>query len=184
MPLTPPVTVQDVEAVGALTYQLFDYPDQSSFDLFIADCLLFADSWMAGHMGSNYNLQEFGWQIALQRRGQIYLALEAAVDTLKAKKTYGSHINYISEDTAAYQSLIDNNYGQKAMQALDLWVTVERAENIAFAMPTFGFAQPVPLVPYDDSGPTGLDPQQVQLEEALSTARGKADTFPVGSAVR
>ncbi len=171
MPLVPPVLPSDVESVGALTYTIFDLADQPTLDTFIQGCIDFADAWMQGHMSGSYGLTQFTWQVELQRRGQVYLALEAAIDTLKAKKTWGSHVNYISEDTAAYRDLIENDWGQKAMQALDLWVTVEQI-NRNFAMPLFEVGQ---AIPETDSTCNGLEPLNALYAGLLDRARGFGD---------
>jgi hypothetical protein len=178
MPLCQP---SEVEEMGALFPALFNLPDQPSLDALVQRCINRADAWMQGHMGANYNLILFPWQIIAQNEGQIYLTLVRLAGLLKAEKTYGTHQDFISEDASSYERLISTDWDQMATDALDLWVTVERDTPVGFAMPTFGYSQPVPLVPYDDSGPTGLDPREIQYEEALSEARGKVVPFPGGS---
>jgi hypothetical protein len=168
MPLTTPPTVAEVEQLGGLFYQLFFFPDQPTLDSFVASAIAYADAWMQGHMGGNYNLQVPSWAPVLQRRGQAMLALESIVDTLKANKAYGAHYPLFSEDTPAYENLITNDWGQKAMQALDLWVTVEQIGK-GFAMPLFLLSNPIPLNS-DDSN--GLDPLTIQYERELAEARG------------
>jgi len=169
MPLTPPVLPADVEAVGALTPQLFRLADQVSLDAFVQGCIDFADSWMQGHMGAaNYDLQQFPWQHTLQKRGQIYLALEAATDTLKAEKIYGTHYPLQSEESASYEALIDNEWGIKAMQSLDLWVTVESASK-GFALPIFSTSSPIP----EGDCPWGVrEPLDSLYARLLDHARG------------
>jgi len=130
-------------------------------------------------MGANYGLTEFTWQVNLQRRGQIYLALEAICDTIKARKIYGTHAPYMSEDSPAYEALIENEWGQRAMVALDLWVTVERASR-AFAMPLFLTSSPIPEIEQEGNG---LDPLTTLYSELLDRARGISNA-DVGSIKR
>jgi hypothetical protein len=178
-----------VEADGGLSWKLF-YPvtatgvvDDASLHAFVDTKIAVADSWMRRHLGSNYALIDPD-ALVMQIQAQSYLTLHYLTPILRAAKTYGIHDPIMSEESSSYDSLIERNWKEEAESLLDEWITVEQLGSMAFAMPTFGFSPAVPLVPYDDSGPTGLDPQQIQLEEALSTARGKLAGFPVGSAVR
>jgi hypothetical protein len=169
--LNPPVLPSEVEQIGALFPNLFNLPDQASLDTFVQGALDFADSWMAGHMGANYGLTTYPWEVTLQRRGQIYLALEAITDTIKAEKIYGTHFAYLSEESPQYEALIDNEWGVKAMQSLDLWVTVESASS-HFAMPLF--LTSVPLIENEWQN-TALSPLSVLYSELLDRARGMSN---------
>src|SRR5260370_1113939 len=136
MPL--PVAVNLVEEAAGLTPELFNMPNQATLDTFVTRFSLRADAWMQGHMGGNYNLLTPAWAPVLQEEGQIYLTLERLTAHLKSLKTMGTHGFYISEDAAAYQVLIETDWGKLALQALDLWVTVEQiGESRAFALPVF-----------------------------------------------
>jgi hypothetical protein len=168
MPLVPPVLPSEVEAIGALTPQIFVLPDQPSLDTFVQSSIDFADAWMQGHMGSNYGLTDAAWKVNLQRRGQIYLALEALCDTVKAEKVYGTHFAYISEESPQYEALINNEWGVRAMQALDLWVTVETGST-AFALPLF--LTSAPLIENEIENPA-VKPLATLYGELLDRARG------------
>lgn len=161
-------TPAEVEAMGALTPSLFNLPDQTSLDTLVQTAIDRADAWMQGHMGANYNLTQFTWQPTLQKEGQIYLALEKLCDLLKAQKIYGTHFPYMSEDSPAYEALIDNEWGVRGMAALDLWVTIESATR-HFALPLLLTSSP--LIENDVLNP-GLDPLAVQYAELLDRARG------------
>jgi hypothetical protein len=134
MPLSPTITPQEVADIGALTPALFQVADTTAMNLLIQSALDYADGWFAGHSGLNYGLTTPAWVPVLQRRGVIYLALEALSDTLKARKIYGVHAPYMSEESPAYEALIDNEWGQRAREALDLWITVEK-QGTGFALP-------------------------------------------------
>jgi hypothetical protein len=101
----------------------------------------------------------------------MYLALEAITDTLKAEKIYGTHFAYMSEDSPAYEALIANEWGVKAMQSLDIWVTVETAAS-HFAMPLF--LTSVPLIENEWQN-TALSPLSVLYSELLDRARGMSN---------
>src|SRR5436190_24267416 len=179
MALVPPVLPSEVVLVGALRPELFNLPDQPSMEAFIQGALDVADAWMVGHLGPlNYGLTA-PYAVALQRRGQIYLALEAITDTLKASKIYGTHSAYMSEDSASYAELIDHEWGQGAREMLDLWVTVEK-QGTGFALPYFGITTPVDLV---EDGTNGLDPLIVLYEEILARARGFSN-LDTGTVIR
>lgn len=169
MPLVPPVTPAEVESIGALTPQLLQVADQTSLDTFVQAAIDFADAWMQAHLGTaNYGLTQFTWQVELQRRGQMYLALEAITDTLKARKIYGTHSPYMSEESPAYEALIDNEWGIRGIQCLDLWVTLESATR-HFALPIFATSAPINET---DAPGTGLDPLELQYADLLDRARG------------
>ncbi len=161
-----PVTAAAVRRRGALTPQLFNLTVSSDLDALCDEQILFADAWMRVHLGpQHYGLADPA-SATLQEEGQACLALERLTDILKAQKAYGTHFPYVSEDSPAYQALIDLNWGEKAMAALDTWVTTEAGGNRAFAMPLL-------LV---TSGPSRTDPgiksQTEQLSEELDFARG------------
>ncbi len=141
MPLCTPA---QVEMVGALTPSLFKFAptDQASLDAIVEFAIVASDAWMQDKLGSNYNLTQFPWQIIQQQNGQIYLSLEKLTDTLKAQKIYGTHFPYMSEESPNYEALINNEWGVRAMEALDRWVTVESASH-GFALPIFETSQPL-----------------------------------------
>jgi hypothetical protein len=179
MPLVPTITPQEVADIGALTPALFQVADTTAMNLLIQSALDYADGWFQGHSGLNYGLTTPAWVPVLQRRGVIYLALEALGDTLKARKIYGVHAPYMSEESPAYEALIDNEWGQRAREALDLWITVEK-QGTGFALPYFGITEPVPIV---EDGTNGLDPLIVLYEELLARARGFSN-LDTGTVIR
>jgi hypothetical protein len=174
MALVPTITPAEVEAIGALTYKLFLVADQAALDVLVQSAIDYADAWFQGHSGSNYGITSPAWVPVLQRRGVMYLALEALCDTLKAEKIYGTHFPYMSEDSPAYEALIDNEWGQRAKEALDLWITVETggAGAAGFALPYFGITDPVPLI---EDQTNGLESLKVLYEQLLAHARGRVN---------
>ncbi len=164
-------TPDQVIKVGALSPELFNLPDQPSMESLVGFAITGVDAWMQDHMGGNYNLTQFPWQIVQQQNGQMYLALERLTDTLKAEKTYGSHEFYISEDSGGYERLIMVNWGQRAMECLDRWVTIEQISR-NFAMPIFSTYRPIPEV---DDESSGLDPLSAFYTGLLDRARGIAN---------
>ncbi len=160
-----PVTAAAVRRRGALTPQLFNLTLSSDLDTLCDEQINFADSWMRVHMGPHYALADAA-SMTLQEEGQACLALERLTDILKAQKAYGTHFPYVSEDSPAYQALIDLNWGEKAMAALDTWVTTEAGGQRAFALPLL-------LVTSGPSrGDPGIESMSEQLSEELDFARG------------
>lgn len=139
MPL--PVAVGLVEETAGLTPSLFNFmtgnlvTDQANLDVLVLRMVVRADAWMQGHMGGSYNIVNPAWAASLQEEGQIYLALEKLSGVLRSLKTQGTHFPYMQEDSPAFQNLIETDWGQLAVAALDLWVTPEVSANRAFAMP-------------------------------------------------
>jgi hypothetical protein len=175
MPLTNHIMV---EADGGLSWKLF-YPvtatgvvDDASLHAFVDTKIAVADSWLKRHLGSFYALADPD-ALVMQIQAESYLTLHYLTPILRAAKTYGIHDPIMSEESSSYDSLIERNWKEEAQSLLDEWLTVEQLGSMAFAQPTFGFSPAVPIVPYDNSGPTGLDPRSLQLEEALSEARGR-----------
>lgn len=164
-----PVDPSTVEKLGGLFPALFNLPDQGSLDLKVREAILDADAWMQLHMGANYNLLDTA-SARLQARGQACLALEYLVDTLKSQKVFGTHYPFVSEESPEYQTLIDLNWGEKALQALDTWVTVELGGARGFAMPQLlvsgGFGPKEKLL--DNT----FDPMTVQYSAENDFARG------------
>jgi len=168
MPLVPTIVPAEVEELGMLTPALFLVPDQASLDAIVQKAIDYGDAWFEGHAGNNYGILTPAWVPVLQRRGVMYLALEALGDMVKARKIYGVHYAYDSEESPAYEALIDNEWGARAREALDVWITVEQAGS-GFALPYFGITQPVPLV---EDETNGLEPLSLLYEEILSRSRG------------
>jgi hypothetical protein len=162
-----------------LTPAMFFVPDQPSLDALVQSAIDYADAWVAGHAGQNYGLTTPSWVPILQRRGVMYLALEALTDMVKARKVYGTQYAYDSEDSEAYERLIDNEWGQRGREALDIWLTVE-TQGTGFALPYFGITEPVPLV---EDGTNGLDSLIVLYEEILARARGFSN-LDTGTVIR
>lgn len=168
MPLVPPVTPLEVETLGALTPNLFQLTLQADLDAIVQSAIDYADAWMQGHMGSNYGLTDEAWQVTLQRRGQMYLSLESLCDTIKAEKIYGKHYPFMSEESASYEALIENEWGQRAIQSLDLWVTVEQL-NKAFHLPIFSTS--AALIENSIENPA-IETLSLQYAKILDRARG------------
>ncbi len=167
----PLCTHDQVESVGALTFTLLQLVDQPTLDTFVDFAIAGADAWMQDKMGGNYNLTQFSWQVTQQQNGQIFLSLERISDTLKARKTYGTHSPYMSEDSPGFENLIMVNWGQRAMECLDRWVTVEQI-NRNFAMPIFQVGQPIPET---DSTCNGLESLSAFYSGLLDRARSQSN---------
>lgn len=162
-----------------LTPAMFFVPDQTALDAIVQSAIDYGDAWLQGHAGSNYGITTPSWVPVLQRRGVMYLALEALTDMLKARKIYGTQYAYDSEESASYEALIDNEWGQKARESLDIWLTVE-TQGTGFALPYFGITESVPIV---EDGTNGLEALNVLYEEILARARGLS-TADVGGTFR
>jgi hypothetical protein len=163
LPVTPAYLNQI--AFGILTPELFNLPHQAALDILLTQAILDADAWMVLHLAQNYNLPDAPSQ-RLQQRGQAMLAMEYCVDVLKTLKVLGKHADYISEESPEYQALIDLNWGERAMQALDTWVTVELGGNRAFALPQLLVTDGIE--PLRDQ----IEPMTSQYSEELDFARG------------
>lgn len=162
-----PVTPDLVEEVGALTPSLLRLADQTALDTFVNRYVARADAWMQAHMGGSYNLTAPAAYAVLQEEGQIYLTLERISGILKSMRVEGTHFPYMQEESAAFQRLIEENWGQLAIASLDLWVTPEVAANQAFAMPLFLVTDPV-----DPTTDNSITPFSTQLSEELDFVRG------------
>src|SRR6266446_2731383 len=119
-----------------ITPELFNLPHQAALDAVVSEAIADANAWMIVHMGANFNLADAP-SARLQARGQACLTMEYLVDNLKTQKVLGTHFAYISEESPEYQALIDLNWGERALQALDTWVTVELGGTRGFALPLF-----------------------------------------------
>jgi hypothetical protein len=152
-------TVAKVEALGALTYNLFDYPDQATLDAFVQESIDDSDAWMQSYMGLNYNPVGDAAAVRVQTRAQAALALSYIVPTLRSKKTYGTHYPVNSEDSAAYDTLMETDWEAEAKGLLSKWITVEVGGTGSTG--SGGFAAPAFRV-----GP-GVDPDVADSEETL-----------------
>jgi len=162
-----PVVVGLIEEVGGLTPSLFNMPDQTTLDAFVTRFRDRADAWMQGHMLAYYNLVSPAWAAVLQEEGQIYLTLEKLSATLKSLKTQGTHFPYVQEDSPAFQTLIETDWGERAIAALDLWVTPEIGGTRAFALPLFLITTGI-----DRAEEADLETMSEQYSEELDFARG------------
>ena len=169
-----PVTPAIVEEIGGLTPQLFNLPDQPSLDALVQRAINRADAWLQAHAGPFYGITTPSWAPVLQEEGEAYLSLERLQSTLKSLKVVGQHYAYISEESPSYQTMMETNWGELAIAALDLWVTPEIAASRAFAMPQllvsdgYGYVERL----NDDTFPTISE----QLSEELDWNRSISDT--------
>lgn len=171
MALSPTITTAEVKALGSLTPSLFLVADSASLDTIVQASIDYADARFASLAGDNYGLTTPTWAPVLQRRGVMYLALAALGDTLKAQKIYGTHAPYQSEDSPAYEALIDNEWLARAKEALERWVTLD-GPGTGFAKPVFLVTDPTPIIEDDTNG---LDALNVLYEEVLARSRGRSN---------
>ena len=166
LPITP--EIMNTVVFNILTPELFNQPHQAALDALLMEAILDADAWMVLHLGQNYNLPDAA-SARLQARGEALIAMEYAIAALKTLKVLGKHEDYISEDSAAYQTLIEGNWGEQALQALDTWVTVEMGGNRAFALPQLLVTEGI------EPGRDSVEPLSQQYSEQLDWARGLSD---------
>jgi len=162
-----------VEQMGALTPQVLNQPDQTSLDAFVQTFIDESDAWMQGHLGGNYGIVSPAWAATLQQFGEAYLTLEAIQAVLKNQKVMGTHYAYISEDSPAYQTVMETDWGELAIRNLDLWVTPEIAANRGFAMPQLLISDG--LGPVEKMNDTSFPSTSEQLSEELDWARSLSD---------
>jgi hypothetical protein len=167
MPLT---NVAEVEKIGALIPNLFD-TDQAGLDALVLDAATDADNWMQVYLGSLYGGTTTA-ETAVQARGQAYLALAYLTPTLKAKKVYGTHFPLDSEDSAAYENLLEQDWEGLARSLLAKWISIE-------ATGTGGGAQQNFALPYfaavDSPDATTTDDNDLQLRELADAARSRPE---------
>lgn len=167
-----PTAINLIEEVGALTPSLFNLPDQPSLDALVTRMRDRADAWMQAHLGAFYGITTPTYAPVLQEEGELYLTLEKIADVLKAEKTYGTHYPYMSEDSPAYERLITTDWGERALVALDTWITVELSTTAGGA--GRGFAKPRFLTSINDYpvNDGNIDPVTVQYSAELDFSRG------------
>lgn len=102
---------------------------------------------------------------------EAYLVLHFIVPALKARKVYGTHFAWESEESDSYAALIDTEWMDLAKQLLGDWITVPVGES--------HFARPVLKVgPVIDPLDPRFKSEEERLQEDLDRARSLAVALP------
>ncbi|HEV8176115.1 MAG TPA: hypothetical protein VGP44_00360 [Gemmatimonadales bacterium] len=138
-------TAANVRAVGGLDeasdHLLFRDPDDAALDARINALIPAAAAWLRTRAPVYYASTDVDI-IALFTHAESLLTLILLVETLKARKVYGSHFPFDSETSDRYEALIDTEWPKQLEMLIDPYLTIE-TEGTAFAMPQLVFTQPV-----------------------------------------
>lgn len=132
-----PTTVQQVKDVGGLNhaddYLLFRVANTPALDDLIEDAIDVAAAWLRTRLPSGiYATSDTDIQTLLAL-GEAYLALHFLAPHAKARKVYGTHFAFDSEDSERYEELIDVEWLKLMEDLLGEWLDVS---------PTGSFARP------------------------------------------
>lgn len=110
-------SVTEVRRLGGLddelAYQLFRLPDEPALEALIEDEITLASAYLTSKAGTEYTQTADTDQQALFRRAEAYFVLIQLVEPLKARKVFGTHAPYDSEESLAYERLIDTEWQAK-----------------------------------------------------------------------
>jgi hypothetical protein len=171
MPLT---TTVEVERLGALIPQLFD-TDQAGMDAIVLDAITDADNWMQVYLGANYGGLTAP-ETAVQARGQALLSMSYVEPILRAKKVRGTHFPIDSEESTAYEDLLEKDWEGLARSLLAKWISLEPTGGTQnFALPYFQAT--------DSPDPLVTDGESIRIRDIDDEARGKPEVvFPTVTA--
>jgi len=96
-----------------LAYELFRLPDEAALDALISDEIDLASAYLTSKAGSDYTQTADSGKQAIFRRAEAYFVLMQLAEPLKARKVYGKHAPYASEESLSYQRLIDEEWAAK-----------------------------------------------------------------------
>lgn len=146
-------TTANVETLGAFIPQLFD-TDQAGMDVLVQAAINDSDAWMQVYLGANYG-GTTTFETAVQTRAQTYMALSLLTPLLKAKKVYGTHFPIDSEDSDAFERLMEQDWEGLARSYLAKWISIEPTGTTGgaqqnFALPFFGTTESPDATTSDD----------------------------------
>lgn len=96
-----------------LSHELFGLPDEAALDAMVEDELAVATAYLTSKAGTNYTQTADTNLQALMARAEIYFVGMQIAEPLKARKVFGTHAPYDSEESLSYQRLIDEEWQAK-----------------------------------------------------------------------
>lgn len=163
--LTPLSSVQQIVQDGALSYELFNLSTQAALDALVAQKQLVATGWLQRRT-PNFYASTDAQVLALLGQAESYFTLHLLIPILRAQKVYGTHRQYISEESGAYDQLVETDYRAMAVELLDEFaVTDDR--DAPFAAPVF--LSTASIDPLADT-----ESQEQQLSDILAAAGSPA----------
>jgi hypothetical protein len=140
-------TVERVKEVGGLNhphdYLAYRLDGELDLDNLIDKAIRTASAWIKTRIaGGIYTTLDLDVQ-ELLALGESYLTLHFMTPALKARKVYGTHFAFESEDSDRYAELIDMEWMALAQELLGEWLTVPVGEA-HFAFPRLLVGTPIP----------------------------------------
>lgn len=164
----PYTAVARVKALGQLRFDLFEGLDNDGeLDTFLGPFLSAVDGYLDANLAEDIPASVEAGVVARLDLGAAYLVLELVTASLKARKVYGTHAPYDSEEAESYDEPLNKEWKELALLMIGEWIPLEDpTPGSAFARPVLRATTPV------DYGSTATLTPLEQWNDLLTRARG------------
>jgi hypothetical protein len=169
----PFTTVERIKALGQLRYDLFEgFADEAALDDFLEVFIGAVDGYLEANLADDIPASLEAGVVARLDLGAAYLALELVTASLKARKVYGTHAPFDSEESQSYDEPLNKEWKELALLMIGEWIPLEDpTPESAFARPVL-----VATTPVDYRSTSILTPIE-QWNELLTRVRATALPF-------
>lgn len=143
-------------------YNLFRVADDAALNTFIDAQIAVASAWLSLTAPTYYASTDASIDLVF-KQAEAYITLQYLADALKARKVFGTHFPYDSEESSSYAQLIDVEWEARAETLLSRFVTLDTAAN-PIAFPYFGTSS---VIDY-----TNVDSAEAELTEIRNQSLG------------
>lgn len=166
----PFTTLTRIKQLGQLRFDLFEgIGGESELNLFLEPFRSAVSGYLTANLADGIAASTDAGVLARLDLGAAYLALELVTASLKARKVYGTHSPYDSEESQSYDEPLNKEWKELALLMIGEWIPLEDPT------PASAFARPVLVAttPVDYDSISILTPLE-QWNELLTRARGTA----------
>lgn len=129
-----------VREVGGIdddaAYRLFVVASDTALNALVTARLAIASAWLRTRAPNDYDNGDADTD-ALFTHAEALLTMHFLAETLKARKVYGTHFPYDSEDSDSYAKLIDVEWMHQVEELVGPFLAVTVGDEKPFAAPVF-----------------------------------------------
>ena len=130
--------VAAVKMVGALRYELIEgAEEEEDLDAWLEPFVTAIDGFLAANLSSGIYASVDAGVVSRLRLGGAYLVMEMVTAALKARKVYGTHYAFDSEEAESYHDPLDVEWRSLASRMIGDWIVID-TPTTTFARPVFG----------------------------------------------
>ncbi len=145
----------------ASAYLLFSVASDAALNTFIDEQIAVASAWLSLTAPTYYASADASIGLVF-KQAEAYITLQYLADALKARKVYGTHAPFDSEDASSYAQMIDVEWETRAETLLSRFTTLDTAAR-PIALPVFSVGPVVNR--YTDSTLESIEQELTELTD-------------------